>query len=286
MTRYRRLARLAWAGALALALASAALYVIYQGDRRLLAQLADQVDAGRQLTDEQRLVLYVDFTTHQLRDPHFEEIEPWPVRLYYLLNPLHPGPGDVVRWGSDYRGPCGSHSRVLVAMLQSRGIDVLPLLLLDGRGKSLHTVVRAFIGGRWVVADGDFGIVYRRRDGALASAADLAADTAFFRAQVDTIPGYPPFYNFDATTLFNWRKIPVVLPAVHALLVKVLGPERVKEIRRPGIWMWPQAFYSLGCLILSIGLAILGWSLSRLGPAPSAVRRLHLQAPDQERPRS
>ena len=286
MTRHRRLARLAWAGAIALALASAALYVAYQSDRRLLAQLAEQVDAGRLLTDEQRLVAYVDFTTHELRNPRFEEIESWPVRLYYHLNPLHPGPGDVLRWGSDYRGPCGSHARVLVAMLQSRGMDVHPLLLLNQRGNSIHTVTEATIGGRPVVADGDFGIVFRRRDGALAGAMDLAADTTFFRAQVETIPGYPRQYNYDSTTALNWRKIPVLLPAVHALLVKILGPERVKEMRRPGIWMWPQAFYSLACLMLSICLAVLGWLLSRLGPTPGTVRHLHSKAPGQEHGRS
>jgi hypothetical protein len=135
-------------------------------------------------------VLCVDFVAHQLRDPRLEEIGPWPVRLYSLLNLLHHGHGDVARWGCDCRGNCGSHSRVLVAMLQSREAHVTQLHFLDSRGKLIHTVVQASVDGRRV-ADGASGIVYRRRDGALATAADLLADTAFFRARMARVSGYP-----------------------------------------------------------------------------------------------
>jgi hypothetical protein len=259
----RRLIRAAWFGAALFALLSAALFAAHSSERRLMARLAERIDAGRQLTSDQRLELYVRFARRELRDPVSPgEIHPWPVRLYYVLNPLHPGPGDVVQWGSDYRGSCGSHSRVVTAMLEARGVPSRLRLLLDDRGRSLHTVVEARAGGRWVVGDAAFGVAFFRRDGVPATAADLAADTAFFRAQVDTIAGYQRSFDYNSTTLLNWQKVPVVLPALRAGLERVLGPERVAELVRPRIWMWPRLFYSLVCLVLSVTCALWGWRLS------------------------
>ena len=120
MKKDRRLLRAAWIGAALFALLSAALFAAYSSERRLMVRLAERIDAGRQLTGDQRLALYVQFARRDLRDPtRLEDIHPWPVALYYRFNPLHPGPGDVVQWGSDYLGACGSHSRVVVAMLRA-----------------------------------------------------------------------------------------------------------------------------------------------------------------------
>ncbi len=273
MSRSPRRFYLVCAAAVVLAAAGIALYVAYQADRRLLAQVAQRVAADPTLTDEQRLELDVKYVAHQLHDPTFEEISPWPVRLYYLLNPLHPGPGDILRWGSDYRGNCGSHSRVLVAMLQSQGVDAQQLHLLDPQGRSIHTVVQARINGRLAVADGAFDIIYRRRDGSLATAADLAADTMLFHAQTTNVAGYPRQYVYLSTTVLNWQKVPVVLPAIRAALKLVLGGERVSQIRRPGIWMWPQAFYSLLSLILAGTFAVIAWRLRPAGGRQRATAK-------------
>ena len=182
-----------------------------------------------------------------------------------------------MRWGSDYRGPCGSHSRVVTAMLVARGVPSRLRLLLDGSGKSIHTVVEALTDGGWVVGDAAFGIAFRQRDGRPATAEYLAADTAFFRAQVDTIPGYQRDYDYDSTTLLNWQKIPVVLPALRAGLERVLGPERVARIVRPEIWMWPRLFYALVFLVLSVGLRVLG--VAALAQRPGARRLASARPP-------
>ena len=235
-----------------------------------MVRLAERIDAGRQLTGAQRLELYVRFARHELRDPQAPgDVHPWPIRLYYVLNPLHPGPGDVVQWGSDYRGSCGSHSRVVTAMLEARGVPSRLRLLLDDRGRSLHTVVEARVGGRWVVGDAAFGVAFVRRDGAPATAAELAADTAYFRAQVDTIAGYQRAYDYNSTTLLNWQKVPVVLPALRAGLVRVLGAKRVAELARPSIWMWPRLFYAWVCLVLSGVCALWALRLSAAAREPA-----------------
>lgn len=188
----RRTLQFAWFGAVLLFLLSGVLLAAYKGDRRLIAELAERVDGGRTLTKDQRFALYVGFAHRELRDPSYDEIQSGLVRFYYRFNPLHPGPGDVVRWGSHHRGPCGSHSRVVIAMLESRGVPSRVRLLLDESGKSIHTVVECLADGRWVIGDAAFGIAFRQRDGRPATAEYLATDTAFFHAQVDTVPGYHP----------------------------------------------------------------------------------------------
>lgn len=240
-------------------LLGAGLYVAYRSDRQFVAEVAKGVDAGRNLTDAQRLEIYVGYAFHGIRNPRYEEINPWPVRLYYALNPMHPGPGDVLRWGSDYRGGCGSHTRAVQAMLQARGVRSRPLFILDDRGHSIHTVVEARIGSRWIVADPLCGVVYHRRDGALATRQDLAADTVQFRAQVKMIPGYDRRYDYDSVTLLNWKKVPLLLPALRWLLTRIIGPDRVAAIERPEIWMWPRALASLTCLVTAALSAFAAW---------------------------
>jgi len=242
---------------LLLALLGATLFAAHVNELHLIARVAERIDAGRVLAGDERLATYVRFARDGLYDPQgLAEVQPWPIRIYYRLNPLHPGAGDVLQWGSDYRGSCGSHSRVVAAMLRARGTPSRLRLLLDERMKSVHTVVEARVGDRWIVGDAEYGIAFRGRDGVPATAADLAADSALFHAQVDTIPGYNPHFVYASTTLLNWHKIPVILPSIHAVLVRILGPERVARLVRPSIWMWPRAFYALVCLILAAGCAL------------------------------
>jgi hypothetical protein len=261
--------RPAWILALAFALLSAVFLVVHQSDRRLVAALAARLDAGRQLTSEQRLALYTGFAHSELGSPRYEDLHPRPVRLYYRFNPLHPGPGDVLRWGPDYRGTCGSRANVTIALLQQRGVPARHLFLLDERGRSIHDVVEARIDGTWVVADANYGIVYRRPDGSLATAADLASKPALFHAHVDTIADYDRRYTYESVAHMNWGKIPVLLPAFRGMLERVLGRDRVAEIQRPGIWMWPWAFYSVAWAVLAVfaaAVALRGSSRAKVRP--------------------
>lgn len=235
--------------------------------RALVGRSAERVAGGERLTVEQRLTRVVAFVRDSVRVNHSpEEVSPGWVRLYYRLNPLHPGPGSVLRWGTDYRGPCGSKSRVVKAMLKATGTRARLRLLLDESGESVHTVVEALDGGRWIVADPTYAIVFHRRDGRGATADDLAADTVLFHAHVDTIPGYSPAFDYDSHTLFNWEKVPVILPAVRDALTRLLGPERVAEIKRPTLWMWPRLFYALAFLVVGCLLGLLSWRRARRAP--------------------
>jgi hypothetical protein len=251
-------------------LLGAAFMGVHLHDLTWIRQVANGVDQGRDLTAAERLQQYIQFAHTQIKNPRYADLPAGPVRLYYMLNPMHPGPGDVLRWGSDYRGGCGSHTRVVTAMLASKGIPSRSLHILDPQGNSIHTVVEARIGDRWVVSDPLYGIVYHRRDGALATREDLVTDYANFRRQVDNVRGYnKQLYDFDQATLFNWNKIPVVLPGIRKVLVMMFGEAWVAGIERPEIWMWPYEMYAVLCFLAAIVCA--WWSL-RLQPKKPAAR--------------
>src|SRR5690242_16544513 len=111
-------------GALAVVFAALAVgaYAWHLANKGLFERYMAQADPHRPLTSEQHLAYDVHYVMRTIRNPTREELHPWWVRAYYDLNPLHPGAGDVIRWGSHYSGPCGSHSAVLLAMLQDQHI--------------------------------------------------------------------------------------------------------------------------------------------------------------------
>jgi hypothetical protein len=254
--------RILWVLSVTFALISASMYAWHLANHRLFDRFVARADAGREFTPADRFAYYVHYVARTIHDPAREQLPPL-VRLYYDVNPLHPGAGDVIRWGSEYRGPCGSHSAVLVAMLKTHRMEARPLFLVDDRGRSVHTVVEARIGGRWVVGDPSYDVVYHRRDGMLAGKEELAADRALFRANVAGVAGYPGLYDYDAWTLLNWEKLPVVLPAIRATAVRAFGEDRVRELTRPAIWMMPRRFYSSVFGLCSLACACIAWTLGR-----------------------
>lgn len=253
--------RVLWALAAVLLFASGLLFRAHLVERREIAALAAQLAGPEPITPEERLIRYTEYSVRELRNPSYEDLPKGWVRFYYRFSPFHPGPMDVVRWGSDYRGGCGSHTRVVVAMLQASGMQARPLLLTTAEGRSLHTVVQTNIEGRWVVSDALFGIVFRTSAGRLATAEDVAADTSRFWAQVRDIPLYDHKYVYEHVTLMNWKKIPVILPAIRKLAVLVAGESRVDQFVRPSIWMWPRLAWGVICLTLA---ALAAFAASRV----------------------
>jgi len=259
------LARLAWTAAALLAVVATLLLWQDSRDHRLIAQAALSLETGRSLTPAQRFEAYLHYAHDAIRKNRSKgEIPSRWVRLYYVLNPTHPGPADVLRWGSDYRGGCGSHVRVVVTMLQAAGMQARPLIVLSPAGKNIHTVVEGWVDGRWVVGDPLYGIAFRDRAGQLATVKELVADRPLFMKQVSGAPGYDKeLYDYDQVTLFNWNKIPVLLPAVRRVLVLLLGEARVQDIVRPSLWMWPAEFWSLVCYLGAVVCALIGWLAGR-----------------------
>jgi hypothetical protein len=260
-----RLSRAAWIIAAILAVVGAILTWDSVRERAFIGRIALTLEQGRPMSETERLETYVQYAHDQIRkNRRIEDISSPLVRLYYRFNPTHPSAADVLRWGSDYRGGCGSHVRVVVALLRAAGIQSRPLIILGPSSQNIHTVVEARIDDRWVVADALYDIVFRRADGQLASAKDLVQDRAVFHSQVDTVPGYDAkHYDYDQVTIFNWNKIPVVLPAIRRALVALMGEAKVRDITRPTIWMWPATLFAVVSFCGAAVFAGLAWVGSR-----------------------
>lgn len=255
--------RALWWTAACFLLLAAGLFAWSQNESAFMARLEQRLVGREQLTDEQKLVRFVDFAARNIRHPRFDELPGPGVQLYYWLSPFHPGPSDVIRYGADYRGPCGSHSRVVISLLKAAGVRARPLLILDDDEQSIHTVVQAYIDGRWVVSDALFGIVFRTRDGRLATAKDMAADTATFWRQTRAAQWYPARYDYDHVTLMNWQKVPVVLPAIRCMAEWAFGRERVAEYERPSIWMRPRMSMALLSTLVAASFALAAFVTQR-----------------------
>ncbi len=250
-------------GAALLAAVAVVCFVSHYRSDRLVERTVQRVDAGRTLTDEQRFLAYIDFASHEIPAPGLDGLPNALVRSWYRFNPMHPGPADVLRWGSDYRGPCGSRSRVVVAMLQRRHVRSRLLLLLDDQGRSIHTVVEAWIKGRWAVADPTFGIVYKHPDGSYATALELQRDSTLLHAHTSPLPEYPAAYDYLSMSHVNWHKIPVLMPTLERVLVAMLGSDRVKEIAEPTVlWGRPRAVYGLLSTVMALVLVAIAAALT------------------------
>jgi hypothetical protein len=265
-------ARLPGLAAIACLATAAGLFAWQLADDRLVATTAARLEAGQVLTTGQHFERDIAFATHGLADTPVHEPRPFLVRWYYRLNPLHPGAGDVLRWGSDYRGPCGSHTNVVIALLAARGIPSRPLFLCDAQQRVLHTVVEARIDGRWVVGDPTYGIVYRTRDARLATRDDIVADPARFAATVAGIAGYDPGYRFEQVARMNWRKFPPLSPFVKSALDATIGRERADAITKPLIWLRPAETYGFVATGLAALLACLAIALRVAAQASGAPR--------------
>jgi hypothetical protein len=256
------------------AMVAAALLALHASDERELLQVADRIDPAHRLSEREVFEQSNAFAYHELRDPGPAGLPNALVRAYYRFNPLHPSAGDVLRWGVDYRGPCGSSSRVVIELLKARNIPSRALMLLDENGESIHTVVEALVDGRWVVGDPSQGVVFHDAAGQLMTRQQLASDTTTFRANARTVPIYRPEYDYDSVTNFNWRRIPVVLPFLRSVLVGVLGEARVHAFVRPAIWMHPKLAYAYFSIALAIVCAWMAWRTRRV---PAGLPAPHLR---------
>lgn len=240
----------------------------------LVDRTAGQIDAGRGLTSRERMEAYIHYAATHIPDPGLEGLPNDLVRAWYRFNPMHPGPADVLRWGSDFRGPCGSRSRVVVAMLKSRGVPARLLLLLDTKQHSIHTVVETHIDGRWVVADPTYDIVFHRRDGRLATRDDLMRDPGLLALATAGRDPYPAIYSYTRASHTNWHKIPVLLPAARGVLTAVLGPDVVYEIGEPTeLWSRPRAAFAIGFVLAAAFFSCCaGMADARVVPRPALER--------------
>ncbi len=247
------------------ALAVDALAVMsYVSDKKFFEALADEIVSYQNLSDRQVLEKFVEFAYHDLERPGYDDLPSTWVKLYYKLNPFHPSARDVIEYGCDYRGGCGSSSRVVMALLDAHKIPSRSLILQDSLDHRIHAVVNANIDRRWAVADPLYGIVFKHADGTPATAEELREDRALFMRNARANTAYPyEVFDYDNYALMNWKKIPVVLPAIHWVLEHTIGEERTASISRPGIWMYPLPAFASVFTFFALALALVAHLVRR-----------------------
>ena len=212
----------------------------YYSDKRFFRSVAADIINKESLSDQEKLARFVGFAYNDLERPSYDDLKSPLIKLYYKYNLFHPSARNVVSYGCDYRGGCGSSSRVVLALLDVSGINSRSLVLRDENDRRIHAVVNASIDNTWAVADPLYGLVFTSVAGEIVTAEELRGNRALFLANVERNPSYPQaVFTYDNYALMNWKKIPVVLPAIRWVLSHTIGEERTAAISRPKIWMYP-----------------------------------------------
>lgn len=159
---------------------------------------------------------------------------------YSLINPLM---NDLVTG----EGGCGSNSLVLARILKEFNIPVRIAQMKVGNTYGGHIVVEAEGSRGWVVLDPFYDLFFIRRDGAMASFADISADWNWYSQQ--TPAGYDSRYRYAAVRYTNWTKVPVLMPAVKSVMTWIIGREKTEKFSLRSLFL--KKYYILTLVTLA-----------------------------------
>lgn len=112
---------------------------------------------------------------------------------------------------------CGSYAIVLARLLQEIHRPVRVGQMRCDMRWGCHIFVEAQVNGTWAVLDPSYDLYFTTAGGRLASAEDLTRDWPAYAHQLPAT--YDARYKYDGVRYTNWNKIPVILPAVHRVLL-------------------------------------------------------------------
>jgi hypothetical protein len=238
----------------------------YMSEQRALRRYMESVPAVQAGPDERAIV---ETLTRLLSALPAGETTARTGYLNPLYDVLRARPVDVLRHG----GFCGNKARLLVALLQLRGIPSRLVYMYNelGRGnpKVRQPYVTAFVevllGDRWVVADPLLGVLFSNVDGDPATAAELAATPELIRSQA------PPWYDpelFDYRDLrgVRWAKFPGG-EAARRILGNLFSEEWVHGLHYPSWVQRPNLLVAIGAAGFATLLLACGVWLRRSGRA-------------------
>jgi hypothetical protein len=166
-------------------------------------------------------------------------------------------------------GPCGTMSRVLLNALWKLEIPARKLQLMSG---TKHTVVEYLDRGRWaVVSPSDSSYVWRKDNGAPATAGEIASDTTLFHRIYSVHPNFA--YTFASLSHIRWEKVPL---AIHQAMVLLLGAATCETMETPHLYDEPRTLFFLASLVLTAlsGLTTLTlWRMRRSGARAGSQSR-------------
>lgn len=255
------LASLLLAGLVVIQVASA---VVLWRDQRYLSRLLDQV-ADRSLPPSEQAFRVVAF----LRDKPYHHNDSY--LFFPFLRLLRATPRQVAEDGGD----CADRSRLLMVLLQIRGIPASKWALYTPDGRPVHAVVEVELEKGKMVVDPLFGLWFPRPEGGYYGIRELKQQPEILRKRIETLislgerPGrvnltkYPMNrYVYTYARSINWQKFRGMSVA-YSLLRVFLG-NKADEIYRPRFMEQPALVIltTLG-LMEAIILFILFWGRRR-----------------------
>jgi hypothetical protein len=167
------------------------------------------------------------------------------------------------------RGACGSYSQVLARILQTYHFPVRIAQMKANGIFGAHNIVEVEIGQDWVVLDPTYNLRFTRPDGRLACFGDVRKDWSYYSKQVPS--DYNPAYHYEDVRYTNWKKIPILSPALRSILSLIIGPERTNAFSLRTILMNTYTAYFYLLLLLYVPLflvTIKGLVKTKIFPNP------------------
>lgn len=186
------------------------------------------------------------FDARRLASP----VQQWLGRIEHA-SPLHVSARTALTGGVDQRGPCGATSRSMIVLLRRAGVPARKAILYTPLDRAVHTVVEVQIDGEWRVFDPTYGWYWvRPRDGAIATAADLANDPALFARVLEQHPTYPiDEYRYERVHHLRWDKIPG-LDGVRRWLERHGQEQFARDLQTPRLYERPAYLSALFFAVL------------------------------------
>jgi hypothetical protein len=126
------------------------------------------------------------------------------------------------------RGACGSFSMVLARILQGYKYPVRIAQMKSNGVFAAHNIVEAQTRHGWVVLDPLFNVYFIKPSQKLASFEDVKNHWDYYKTQLP--PGYDMNYRYEDVRYSNWKKIPIVLPAIKKILDLTIGKQAADTI--------------------------------------------------------
>lgn len=185
---------------------------------------------------------------------------------FFLIKSLGPTPIQVLNQGGD----CTDKSNLLMAMLESIGIDSTLVMLFDVNGEiPTHTVVEVRAGQFRAAADPVYDIVFPNPNGEFYSIEDLRKNHALLLNRLDNLiqirgPSNKIFFyrrtheSYQFASSINWNKNDLL--KITSNILGQIGIE-ARDIRRPHFLDDPKLFISVTFFCISIFFIMFGFIL-------------------------
>jgi hypothetical protein len=115
---------------------------------------------------------------------------------------------------------CGTATNAFINLVDTGGMQVRRLLLVDSRQMTKHVVAEVLVDGRWIIVDPSFRLVLRGADGKTLTREELA-DPRIFQAATRNIHGYDSSYTYDHTVHIRLARIHIFGSLVRRILDRV-----------------------------------------------------------------